>query len=132
MASIDQIKDADERALAARHIPADILSWLSAAELCYRTRHAKHLVDRARQVPVRESQQALSNHAAKFWLVLQQSSSSMNVLTAPTCRPRHPATCSRITTRWFPAITKHTTTHRVSFQPVTRFWKEGRYSVIPS
>jgi hypothetical protein len=66
MATLDQIKDADERSLAARHVPADVLKRLSAAELRYRARHAKHIIDRARETPVRESQQALSVHAAKI------------------------------------------------------------------
>jgi hypothetical protein len=66
MATLDQLKDADERSFAARMIPADVLSRLSIAELRYRTRHGRHLINRAREVPVRESQQALSAHAAKI------------------------------------------------------------------
>jgi hypothetical protein len=63
MATLDSLRDADERALAARHVPADVLKRLSVAELRYRTRHAKQIVDRARQVSVPESRDALSAHA---------------------------------------------------------------------
>lgn len=66
MATLDQVKDADERALAARHVPAKVLSRLSAAELRYRARHAKRIIDRAREVPVRESRAALTEHANKI------------------------------------------------------------------
>jgi hypothetical protein len=63
MATLDSLRDSDERALAARHVPADVLKRLSVAELRYRVRHAKSIIDRARQVSVPESRAALSEHA---------------------------------------------------------------------
>jgi hypothetical protein len=66
MATLDQIHNADHRSLAARLVPADILGRLSAAELRYRSAHAHHVIERARQTLVRESADALAAHAKKI------------------------------------------------------------------
>jgi hypothetical protein len=66
MATLDQLHDPDEIALAAKHVPPDILSRLSAAELRYRVRHAKHVADRAKEASLPESRQSLNNHAVKL------------------------------------------------------------------